>query len=50
MHRCDGKRILREFVIHDLASIHRREFHIINYNAVSKQRFVNLCQSLFQVD
>jgi len=50
IHRCNRKQINnRKFTIQDLASIHRREFHIINYNVTSEQRFINLYENLFQI-
>ncbi|CAF0850012.1 unnamed protein product [Rotaria sordida] len=49
IHQCGRKPINRKFVIRDLASIHQREFHIINYNAKYEQRFINLYENLFQI-
>ncbi|CAF4060502.1 unnamed protein product, partial [Rotaria sp. Silwood2] len=49
IHQCGRKQINRKFMIRDLASIHQREFHIINYNAIYEQRFINLYENLFHV-
>lgn len=38
-----------KFTVEDLASIHRREFHIINYNTIREQRFINLYENLFPI-
>ena len=48
-HRCDRKHINHKFTIQDLASIHQREFYIINYNVTREQRFINLYENLFQI-
>jgi len=48
IHRCDRKHAYRKFTIQDLASIHQREFYIINYNVTHEQRFINLYENLFQ--
>ena len=49
MHRCHRKLTNYKFTIEDLASIHRREFYIINYNTLREQRFLNLYENLFPV-
>jgi hypothetical protein len=49
IHRCNRKLINHKFTINDLASIHRREFYIINYNVTREQRFINLYENLFQI-
>ncbi|CAF1143576.1 unnamed protein product [Adineta ricciae] len=48
-HQCDRKQINRKFTVEDLASIHRREFHIINSNTTHEQRFISLCENLFPI-
>jgi hypothetical protein len=51
IHQCDRKQIngSRKFTIHNLASIHRREFHIIMYNSTREQRFIDLSENLFPI-
>ncbi|CAF1511950.1 unnamed protein product [Adineta steineri] len=50
VHQCNRKQILnRKFTIQDLYSLQQREFHIINYNIMHEQRFINLYENLFQI-
>ena len=49
IHRCHRKLVNYKFTINDLASIHRREFYIINYNVTREQRFISLYENLFQI-
>ncbi|CAF3345233.1 unnamed protein product [Rotaria socialis] len=49
IHQCGRKKINRKFAIDDLASIHQREFHIINYNATFEERFIKLYEDLSQI-
>ncbi|CAF5187976.1 unnamed protein product [Rotaria magnacalcarata] len=49
IHQCGRKQINRKFAIDDLASIHQREFHIINYNATFEERFIKLYENLSQI-
>ena len=50
VHQCHRKHLhdgaSRQFTIDDLATMHRREFHLIHYNANQDQRFLNLIENL----
>lgn len=53
IHQCHRKQahgtLPRSFTIEDLITIHRREFHLITYNTLHEQRFLNVFECLFPV-